>query len=197
VDTLVGTSLGGYTLKRLLGNGGMGAVYLATDPAIGQQVAIKVVRTDADDYPDLASAIRAAERFKQEARAIASLDHLHILPLYRYGEEQTDNGQRAYMVMQYRPEGSLWDWIRKRASQPLSGSPVISSTRLPGQDSLAAARTWPFSIEDTAIQSQASTGRPAVFNWYQVPAMARHVSGWLTIKLPLLPTQVTLQRSWL
>src|SRR5215472_7802556 len=134
VDTLVGTSLGGYTLKRLLGSGGMGAVYLATDPAIGQQVAIKVVRIDAADYPDLASAIRAAERFKQEARAIASLDHLHILPLYRYGEEQTDNGQRAYMIMQYRPEGSLWDWIRKRASKPLSDSPGISSMHSPSMD---------------------------------------------------------------
>jgi eukaryotic-like serine/threonine-protein kinase len=150
VDTLVGTSLGGYTLIRLLGSGGMGAVYLAADSTIGQQVAIKIVRTDAADYPDIASAIRAAERFKQEARAIASLDHLHILPLYRYGEEQTDNGQRAYMVMQYRPEGSLWDWIRKRASQPLSESPGKSPIRSPGQDSLIVARTWPFGIEETA-----------------------------------------------
>jgi len=110
----------------------MGAVYLAADSTIGQQVAIKIVRTDAADYPDIASAIRAAERFKQEARAVASLDHLHILPLYRYGEEQTDNGQRAYMVMQYRPEGSLWDWIRQRASQALSDSPGISPMRSPG-----------------------------------------------------------------
>src|SRR6266571_5606980 len=128
----------------------MGAVYLAADSTIGQQVAIKIVRTDAADYPDIASAIRAAERFKQEARAVASLDHLHILPLYRYGEEQTDNGQRAYMIMQYRPEGSLWDWIRERASQALSRSPGTSPTRLPGQDSLVAARTWPFSMEETA-----------------------------------------------
>src|SRR5215469_12631248 len=35
------------------------------------------------------------------------------------------------------------------------------------------------------------------FNWYQVPAIARHAPGWLTIKLPLLPTRVTLQRYWL
>src|SRR6266568_4097013 len=132
MDTLVGTSLGGYTLIRLLGSGGMGAVYLAADSTIGQQVAIKIVRTDAADYPDIASAIRAAERFKQEARAVASLDHLHILPLYRYSEEQTDNGQRAYMVMQYRPEGSLWDWIRQRASQALSGLPGISPSPSPG-----------------------------------------------------------------
>src|SRR5215470_17533120 len=112
----------------------MGAVYLAADSTIGQQVAIKIVRTDAADYPDIAAAIRAAERFKQEARAIASLDHLHILPLYRYGEEQTDTGQRAYMVMQYRPEGSLWDWVRQRAGQVLAESSGIFSIRSPGTD---------------------------------------------------------------
>src|SRR5258708_36608939 len=128
----------------------MGTVYLAEDPAIGQQVAIKVVRTDPADFPDLSSATMAAERFKQEARAVASLDHLHILPLYRYGEEQTDNGQRAYMVMQYRPEGSLWDWIRQRASQPLSGSPGISPSRSPGYDSLVVAHTWPLDVEEVA-----------------------------------------------
>ncbi len=150
MDTLVGTSLGGYTLIRLLGSGGMGAVYLAADSTIGQQVAIKIVRTDAADYPDIASAIRAAERFKQEARAVASLDHLHILPLYRYSEEQTDNGQRAYMVMQYRPEGSLWDWIRQRASQALSDSHGISPMRSPGQDSLVVAHAWPLDVYEAS-----------------------------------------------
>jgi serine/threonine protein kinase/WD40 repeat protein len=156
VDTLVGTSLGGYTLIRLLGSGGMGAVYLAADSTIGQQVAIKIVRTDAADYPDIASAIRAAERFKQEARAIASLDHLHILPLYRYGEEQTGNGQRAYMVMQYRPEGSLWDWIRKRASQPLSDSPGTGGHKGPhttphhSRPYGVVSDSWPLDVEEVA-----------------------------------------------
>src|SRR5260370_22840049 len=89
VDTLVGTSLGGYTLIRLLGSGGMGAVYLAADSTIGQQVAIKIVRTDAADYPDIASAIRAAERFKQEELAISSLGHLPIPPLYLFVVVQT------------------------------------------------------------------------------------------------------------
>src|SRR5712692_7871522 len=133
----------------------MGAVYLAADSTIGQQVAIKIVRTDAADYPDIASAIRAAERFKQEARAVASLDHLHILPLYRYGEEQTDNGQRAYMATQYRPVGSLWDWIRQRASQPLSGLPSISPSRSPGTGGhkgpyRVVAHTWPLDVEEVA-----------------------------------------------
>jgi serine/threonine protein kinase len=156
VDTLVGTSLGGYTLIRLLGSGGMGAVYLAADSTIGQQVAIKIVRTDAADYPDIASAIRAAERFKQEARAVASLDHLHILPLYRYGEEQTDNGQRAYMVMQYRPEGSLWDWIRQRASQALSDSPGTGGHKGPhsaphhSRPYGVVAHAWPLDVYEAS-----------------------------------------------
>ena len=115
MDTLVGTSIGGYTLVRLLGAGGMGTVYLANDPAIGQQVAVKVIRTDLDAYVDEGSAQMALERFRQEARAVARLDHLHILPLYRYGEEKTAQGLQAYMIMQYRPEGSLWDWLRRRA----------------------------------------------------------------------------------
>ena len=81
MDSLFGTSIGGYTLIQLLGSGGMGTVYLAQDPAIGQQVAIKVVRTDPDSFADLSTTLNAAERFKQEARAVASMDHLHILPM--------------------------------------------------------------------------------------------------------------------
>jgi len=143
VDTLVGTSLGGYTLTRLIGSGGMGTVYLATDLTIGQQVAIKVIRTDTADYPDLTSAQRAAERFKQEARAVASLDHLHILPLYRYGEEQSENGQRAYMVMQYRPEGSLWDWIRRRTGAIPDQLSNLNQPSRPGG-------SWPLSAEEAS-----------------------------------------------
>ncbi len=114
METLVGSILSGYTLTRVIGSGGMGTVYLAEDKAIGQQVAIKVVKTEDSQYADIMSAGQVAERFKQEARAVASLDHLHILPLYRYGEENTQDGMRSYMIMQYRPEGSLWAWLRRR-----------------------------------------------------------------------------------
>jgi serine/threonine protein kinase len=153
VDTLIGTSIGGYTLVQVLGSGGMGTVYLAEDPAIGQQVAIKVVRTDPADFPDLSSATMAAERFKQEARAVASLDHLHILPLYRYGEEETSSGKRAYIIMQYRPEGSLWDWLRRRAGL-LSGQSLITASSLPG----TLNGSWPLSLEETSdyLQQAAS-----------------------------------------
>lgn len=123
----------------------MGSVYLANDPTIGQQVAVKVIRTDLDAYTDSSSANVALERFRQEARAVAGLDHLHILPLYRYGEESTPSGQRAYMIMQYRPEGSLWDWLRRRAD-------LTAGNLQPTQVELAAglATNWPMSLGEVA-----------------------------------------------
>ncbi len=145
METLVGTKLGGYTLTRLLGSGGMGTVYLAEDKTIGQQVAIKVVRTEEEEFSDSVSAGQAAERFRQEARAVASLDHLHILPLYRYGEEEIASGMRAYMVMQYRPEGSLGDWLRRRVGQASSIS-LAAAPQLP--PTLPAA--WPMDIEEAS-----------------------------------------------
>lgn len=143
MDSLIGTSIGGYTLIQLLGSGGMGTVYLAQDPAIGQQVAVKVVRTDPDSYADMSAALSAAERFKQEARAVASLDHLHILPLYRYGEEKTGDGQRAYIIMQYRPEGSLWDWLRRRAEL------ALGQTAAAAEHSGTASMKLPFLMSGT------------------------------------------------
>jgi serine/threonine protein kinase/WD40 repeat protein len=153
VDSLIGTTIGGYALIRVLGNGGMGTVYLAEDPAIGQQVAIKVVRTDADSLTDIGELALATERFRREARAVASLDHSHILPLYRYGEEKTSSGQRAYMIMQYRPEGSLWDWVRRRAeaaSAERGDGPALAPTVQVGMASspLLPDGVWPLPLAE-------------------------------------------------
>lgn len=152
-NTLVGTSIGGYTLIKLLGVGGMGSVYLAKDPAIDQQVAVKLIRTEMDAYADSTSAQGVLERFRQEARAVAHLDHLHILPLYRYGEEETPQGQRAYMIMQYRPEGSLWDWVRRRADLAAG---TIQPTR--AELSSGLPQGWPMGLEEVSeyLQQAAS-----------------------------------------
>ena len=74
--SLTGLQLGQYRLLQLLGSGGMGEVYLAEDERIGQHVAIKVSKTINSSDP----------LFKREAKAIASLDHPRILPLFSYGE---------------------------------------------------------------------------------------------------------------
>ena len=127
--SLEGQQLGRYRLLRLIGSGGMGEVYLAHDPGINRQVAIKVVRVAAVGYarrntdmmPGMRSAtgkgsmgLQAAARlFQREAKAIAMLDHPSILPLYDYGEQSVNGAILTYLVMPYREEGSLANWLQK------------------------------------------------------------------------------------
>src|SRR6266700_6655944 len=121
---LEGTQLGRYRLTRLLGSGGMGEVYLANDSTLNRQVAIKVIRADPSPYPNSDTVQEAAKLFQREARAIAMLDHPHILPLYDYGEERGGSADLTYLVMPYRPEGTLNDWLRQHTSGPLPPAQV-------------------------------------------------------------------------
>jgi curved DNA-binding protein CbpA len=117
--SLEGHQIDRYRILRLLGSGGMGEVYLAEDPRIEQQVAIKVIRAEGGPYPDTQSSQEATRLFQREARAIAKLDHPHILPLNAYGEERLGNMMIIYLVMPYRREGSLADWLRQRGQSGL------------------------------------------------------------------------------
>ncbi|HLJ36507.1 MAG TPA: serine/threonine-protein kinase [Ktedonobacteraceae bacterium] len=118
-----GMQLGRYFLQRLIGSGGMGEVYLAEDTRIKRQVAIKVIRSEMAPYPD-AEATREANRlFEREARAIASLDHSHILTLFDFGESIVNDHTLTYMVMPYYGEGSLGTWLRLRSND---GSQALS-----------------------------------------------------------------------
>src|SRR5437773_9243306 len=127
--SLEGQQFGRYRLIQLIGSGGMGEVYLAQDPGINRQVAIKVVRVEAADYarsstdtiPGMRSVTGAramgmqdaARLFQREAKAIAMLDHPGILPLYDYGEQYINGVMLTYLVMPYREEGSLANWLQK------------------------------------------------------------------------------------
>ena len=77
-----GTKLGPYELRSLIGAGGMGEVYRAHDSRLNRTVAIKVL-------PSSFSADRdRLQRFAQEARAAAALNHPNILSIYDIGEEK-------------------------------------------------------------------------------------------------------------
>jgi len=71
-----GARLGRYEIRAHIGAGGMGEVYLARDPTIGRDVAIKVLRSAFSGDPD-----RLA-RFEQEAQAVGALNHPNILSIY-------------------------------------------------------------------------------------------------------------------
>jgi len=110
---LEGLQLGQYRLLHLLGSGGMGEVYLAEDARISQQVAIKISRSEATAYPKNSTAQDVVRLFQREARAIARLDHPHILPLFSYGEENINGMTLIYIVMPYRREGSFINWLQQ------------------------------------------------------------------------------------
>ncbi len=116
---LEGVQLGRYRLLHLLGSGGMGEVYVGEDTHIRRQVAIKVIRAEAVPYPNNETAKESARLFQREVRAIAMLDHPHILPLFDYGEENIKGTILTYMVMPYRVEGSLSTWLQQRGGSQL------------------------------------------------------------------------------
>jgi serine/threonine protein kinase len=76
----VGSVVGPYRIEALLGRGGMGVVYRATDPRLGRQVALKLLS------PELSGDRRFRERFERESRLAASIDHAGIVPVYEAGE---------------------------------------------------------------------------------------------------------------
>lgn len=108
------TSIGRYQIIRQLGAGGMAAVYLARDPLLERDVAIKVPGSG-QISPHL------LERFMVEAKAVARLEHPAIVPLYDFGEHDG----RPYLVMRYMSGGSLENRI---ARQPLSLAEAIAVT---------------------------------------------------------------------
>lgn len=121
-----GIQIGHYRLIRLVGSGSMGEVYLAQDMRIARNVAIKVVRSEAVPYPESYEMKDAHRLFEREMKAITTLDHPNILPLYDFGEEKTIHGILVYMVMPFRAEGSLVDWLRSRKDTgTLSSQEVI------------------------------------------------------------------------
>lgn len=96
-DRFIGMQIDEYRIDALLGKGNMARIYLATDVYLGRQVAIKVIsHTHQDDSEYMM-------RFQREARAIAQLNHPHVVQLYRYGQ----NDELLYMAMQYIEGASL------------------------------------------------------------------------------------------
>ena len=102
-EALIGTVLGTCTLQRLIGQGGMGAVYLAQQTRPRRQVAVKVLMPAAKLKPHQLAAF--LERFRRETDAAASLEHPNIMPVHEYGER----GGLAYLVMPYISGGTLRD----------------------------------------------------------------------------------------
>lgn len=95
--------LGRFEIRRELGRGSFGIVYLAYDPGLGREVALKIPRADALADPD------QRHRFQREARAAAGLDHPNLVPVYEAGEV----GPVCYIASAYCPGITLAHWLKQ------------------------------------------------------------------------------------
>jgi len=113
-DALIGMSLGSCRIERLLGAGGMSAIFLAQQERPRRLVAVKVLRphalADARQWPLFLA------RFRREADATAALDHANIVPIYEFGEQD----DLAYLVMPYLPNGSLAELLTREGPLPIT-----------------------------------------------------------------------------
>lgn len=110
--SLVGTTLGKYEIRDLIGAGGMGAVYRGYDSTLRRDVAVKIINLGSDN-PELRT------RFIREAQTAAGLEHSHIVRVYDFGIDRDVN----YVVMQHLTGGSLSERIRQANEQ---GRPLAS-----------------------------------------------------------------------
>ena len=99
----MGNTISSYQIERLLGEGGMGKVYLGTDPRSGQKVAIKEL------YPEYARDRHLRLRFEREAMAMATLDHPNIVRFHEFLEQ---NGS-LYLIMEYANGQTLEKYIAR------------------------------------------------------------------------------------
>ena len=96
---MIGTRLGYYEIIEEIGSGGMATVYRAYQPSIDRDVAIKVIGKS------IFGSEESVSRFQREARLIARLEHIHILPLYDFDGTH----EPPYIVMRYLEGGTLKD----------------------------------------------------------------------------------------
>jgi tRNA A-37 threonylcarbamoyl transferase component Bud32 len=97
MEDLTGKQLGQYRIVAPLGEGGMAAVYKAYQSSVDRYVALKILPRHYATDPNFVT------RFKREAKIIAGIEHLNILPVYDYGEADG----YTYLVMRYVEGGTL------------------------------------------------------------------------------------------
>ena len=109
-----GDKFGDYTVVKLLGAGGMGAVYLMQG-ASGTMLAVKIM------FPDKMSH-DMRRRFAREAEFAIKIRHKNLVSVYDVGEDPETG--LCYMIMDYMPGGTLADMLQRRGRVPLDEAPT-------------------------------------------------------------------------
>ena len=126
---LIGLYVGGYELVRLIGEGGMGAVYEAVNAALGKRAAVKVIAKD------LAQRTDVVERFQREARTIAAIDDPNVVDIFDLNE--IDGA--SCILMPLIGGVSLEELCRQMGPMPILEAFVIGVQIASGLDAVHAA----------------------------------------------------------
>jgi len=131
---MVGQTIGPYSIIAKIGEGGMGEVYLARDPRLDRQVAIKLLPRE------LAADPHSRERLRREAMAVAAIDHPYICKIFEIGEY----GDALFLVMEYVAGETLHRRLQS------GGLPLSDSLRVAGEiaEALQAAHARRFLHRD-------------------------------------------------
>jgi tetratricopeptide (TPR) repeat protein/predicted Ser/Thr protein kinase len=124
-DVAPGDCIGRYTVRRLIGAGGMGRVFAAYDPQLGRDVALKLIRPDRGR-----NAARARTRLLREARALARLHHPNVVTVHDAGAR----GDRIFIAMELVPGVTLTDWL---AAAPRTWREILASFLAAGRGLVA------------------------------------------------------------
>jgi serine/threonine protein kinase len=120
-------SIGKYEIVDALGIGGMGTVYRAFDPTLERIVAVKLLQLD---MPEVSPA-ELSERFRNEARAVARLNHAAIVAIFDYDDRDPAG---AYIAMEYVNGCALDEYVKQRAEPHLEDAISAVQQVLAGLD---------------------------------------------------------------
>ncbi len=154
---------GGYRLLKLLGQGGMGTVYLAEEGLVGHRVAVKVMRPDVAVQPD------ARARFLREARAASALRHDHVVPINYVGEQ----AGVPFIVMPLLSGETLEERLRREGRLPAGEVLRIGRETAEGLAAAHAAGMVHRDVKPANLWLEAPTGRVKVLDF----GLARRVEG--------------------
>src|ERR671927_1439589 len=112
---LLGRTLGPFQIIAELGRGGMAVVYKARQAELGRMVALKILP------PQLSLDKNYLQRFLQEARSAAALEHPHIVPIYAIGAAEGVN----YIAMKYIAGKTLKDIVQERGALDVSQAAMM------------------------------------------------------------------------
>ena len=107
----VGDQIGPYSLKRKLGQGGMGSVFEAVHQSTGQQVALKLLTAG-----NISSNEESVQRFRRESQIAASINHPRSTFVYEAGQ----HNDQIYITMELMPGGTLQDIVDEKGAMPVN-----------------------------------------------------------------------------